>query len=93
MDYIAYGLDLWYNIDKNIIALRNWHHTWSCFYFYKKNYSYFYAIRKTYYILIKDLLKLIFYLIKLDKKNIVIRLNRLFGTICAICFFKSFKRL
>jgi N-acetylglucosaminyl-diphospho-decaprenol L-rhamnosyltransferase len=29
-----------------ILANRNWHYSWSKFYFYKKNYNYFYAIRK-----------------------------------------------
>jgi len=80
-------------IDYNIIALRNWHYMWSFFYFYKKNYSYIYAVKKTYFIFIKDLLKLIYYLFKLDSKNIVIRFNRVFGVICAAFFLNSFKRL
>ena len=29
-----------------ILLNRNWHYSWSKFYFYKKNYNYFYALRK-----------------------------------------------
>ena len=32
---------------------RNWHFSWSKFYFYKKNYNYLFALKKFYQIFIK----------------------------------------
>ena len=81
------------NENLTMISLRNWHYMWSLFYFYKKNYSYFFAFKKTYIFLIKDFLKLLYFLIKKDKLNICIRSNRLFGLINSIFLRKSYKRL
>ena len=62
------------------------------FYFFKKNYSFFYALKKTYIFLIKDFLKMIFYTILLDLNNSKIRLYRLQGLIASILGFRSYKR-
>ena len=62
------------------------------FYFFKKNYSYFYALKKTYIFLIKDFIKMIFYAILLDIDNSKIRLYRLHGLIVSILGFRSYKR-
>ena len=40
---------------------KDWHWTWSQFYFYKKNYSYFYALKKCFFKMIKSLIKMFFY--------------------------------
>ncbi len=48
--------------------LKDWHYMWSSFYFYKKNYSYFYAIRKLFSRFIKSLIKTIFYTIMFNQK-------------------------
>ena len=58
------------SIDKNLSEidnLRSWHYMWSMFYFYKKNYSFW--IRKTYMLIIKDLIMILCYLLILNKKN------------------------
>ena len=40
---------------------KDWHWSWSQFYFYKKNYSYFHALRKCFFKMIKSLIKMFFY--------------------------------
>ena len=78
--------------DENISLLRSWHYMWSMFYFYKKNYNYFEALKKVSKLIIKDILMLLFYLLLLDKKNYSIRLYRLFGVISSMIGLKSFLR-
>ena len=46
---------------------KDWHWMWSQFYFYKKNYSYFYALKKCFFKLIKSFIKMFFY--KLLRNN------------------------
>tara|TARA_B100000963_G_scaffold28642_1_gene21166 strand:+ start:2030 stop:2929 length:900 start_codon:yes stop_codon:yes gene_type:complete len=46
---------------KNINRVREWHWMWSSFYFYKKNYGYFYALKRTIRKLISSILKVLFY--------------------------------
>ena len=48
--------------------LREWHWMWSTFYFYKKNYGYLFAVRKTIGKLIRSLFKVIFYTITFNEK-------------------------
>ena len=48
--------------------LREWHWMWSTFYFYKKNYGYFFAIKKTIGKLLRSFFKVIFYKITFNKK-------------------------
>ena len=48
--------------------LREWHWMWSTFYFYRKNYGYLFAIRKTIGKLIRSLFKVIFYTITFNEK-------------------------
>ena len=40
--------------------LRNWHYMWSSFYFYKKNYSYFFSIKKMFGKFLRSFFKFIF---------------------------------
>ena len=59
----------------NMNILREWHWMWSSFYFYKKNYSYFFALKKMFGKFIKSLIKIFFYSLtfqKIKKKNIFI---------------------
>ena len=41
--------------------LREWHWMWSTFYFYKKNYGFFYALKKTMGKLLRSFVKMIYY--------------------------------
>ena len=52
---------------KNINHIREWHWMWSSFYFYKKNYSYLYAMKKTIGKLISSIFKIIFYTLTFNK--------------------------
>jgi len=61
-----------YNYEANLS--RNWHYNWSKFYYFKKNYSYLYALKKFSPILIKLLFKYIFnILIKKKEKSYLIK--------------------
>jgi len=51
------------------INLKNWHFMWSSFYFYRKNYSYVYALKKLLGKFLRSLFKMIFYSITF-KKNL-----------------------
>ena len=72
--------------------LRSWHFVWSKFYYYKKNYSFLYAIIIFIPILFRTILKLFYYKIKSDKINYIKYQNRLSGMISSIRGEKSFKR-
>jgi len=78
---------------RKIIYLRQWHYVWSKFYFFKKNFSYFTALKKNILMLVKDFIMLIFYLIKFDILNFNIRYSRIAGLVFSILCFKSKKRL
>ena len=55
----------------NAINIKDWHFMWSSFYFYKKNYSYVYALKKLSGKFLKSLFKMIFYsvIFKKNRKN------------------------
>ena len=55
----------------NAINVKDWHWMWSSFYFYKKNYSYFFAFKKLLGKLIKSSIKMLFYSVTFqeNKKN------------------------
>ena len=49
--------------------IRNWHYCWSKFYYFKKNYGYFYGIKKTIPNFLRALRKYLFYTLIRDKNN------------------------
>jgi|TARA_B100000780_G_scaffold274322_1_gene239162 hypothetical protein len=55
----SFGADPELKLDAE--KLREWHWMWSTFYFYKKNYSYIFAVRKTLGKLIRAFFKMLFY--------------------------------
>ena len=64
--------------------LREWHWMWSTFYFYKKNYGYLFAIKKTSGKLLRSFFKVVFYTITFNKKmksKYISRLNGLLNSI------------
>ena len=75
-----------------ISNLRSWHYMWSMFYFYKKNFSYTYALKKTYILLIKDFIILLSSMLTFDFKNIKLRFYRLYGLVSSMICLKSFLR-
>ena len=78
--------------NNSIEYLMKWHYMWSMFYYYKKNYNYIYALKKTYIFFLKDLIKLTIYLFLLDRHNFRIRYYRIYGLISSVLCLKSFKR-
>tara|TARA_Y100000590_G_scaffold97230_1_gene110572 strand:- start:1468 stop:2337 length:870 start_codon:yes stop_codon:yes gene_type:complete len=71
---------------------RNWHYCWSKFYFFKKNYGYFYGIKKTIPNFLRALRKYIFYKITRDKKNSSLHMAELQGLIASYFLRKSSRR-
>ena len=82
------------SIKKNIKIdlLRAWHYMWSMFYFYKKNFGYISALKKTSKFLIKDLIVLLISIFFFDFKKMKLRFFRLYGLISSILGLKSFLR-
>jgi GT2 family glycosyltransferase len=72
--------------------LRSWHFVWSKFYFYKKNYSFIYALIIFIPIILRTRLKIIYYSIINNSKNLAKYSNRWEGMKTSILGKKSFKR-
>jgi N-acetylglucosaminyl-diphospho-decaprenol L-rhamnosyltransferase len=72
--------------------LRSWHFVWSKFYFYKKNYSFIYALIIFIPIILRTRLKIIYYSIINNSKNLAKYANRWEGMKTSILGKKSFKR-
>ena len=72
--------------------LRQWHYMWSMFYFYKKNYSYLYGLKKIFLYLLKDILNLLISFLLFNIKDFKKRFYRIFGTICSLLGMGSFLR-
>ena len=77
---------------KDLSYLRSWHYTWSMFFFYKKNFSYWMAVKKTFLIFLNDFIMIIFYLISFNLKFLKIRFFRVFGLLSSVIGLKSFLR-
>ena len=77
------------NLKNVAIKMRNWHWMWSLFYFYKKNYSYFYAFFKTFGKLLKSFFKSIYFMIIFDKDSKTRYLYMFLGLFSAIVGRKS----
>jgi len=58
--------------DFEIKISRNWHYCWSKFYFYKKNYSFLFALKKISPNLYRSLIKMITSIIKFDRKGLLL---------------------
>ena len=80
------------NEGNDLKCLRIWHYMWSMFYFYKKNFGYISALKKTSKFLIKDLIVLLISIFFFDFKKMKLRFFRLYGLISSILGLKSFLR-
>ena len=80
-----------YNLEFEM--LRNWHWMWSTFYYYRKHYSYLYAVYKTYGKLFRSLFNTLLFIILLNKKKRTIYYARAFGIINAMLGKKSWYRI
>ena len=73
--------------------LREWHWMWSTFYFYKKNFGYFFALKKTSGKLLRSFFKFIFYTITFNQKMQSKYNSRFFGLLNSILGKKSWYRV
>ena len=71
---------------------RNWHYCWSKFYYFKKNYGYFYGIKKTIPNFLRALRKYLFFKITGNKNNSALHMAELQGLIASYFLRKSSKR-
>ena len=67
------------NYNLKYILSRNWHYSWSKFYFYKKNYSYIFAIKKIFPNFLKAIKSLIINLIRINNSEISISIAQILG--------------
>ena len=88
--YVSDSVDKKYGVVSELT--RAWHYNWSKFYYYKKNYSYLYALRKILPNIIKAIKKIIINIFLFDKKNLIIGVTELNGILCSILCLKSFYR-
>lgn len=75
-----------------VLKTRSFHYNWSKFYYFKKNFSYFFAIRKSTPNIIKAIKKIIIGSVKFDLRLISLSLIELMGIFSGIFFLKSFYR-
>ena len=75
-----------------IILNRNWHFSWSKFYFFKKNYNYFYALKKIIPNIYQSLSGIIISLIKMNFFEVKMHLYCLHGYLNSIILNKSYFR-
>ena len=72
---------------------RNWHWMWSSFYFYKKNYNFFYAIKSMYGKFFRSLFKMIFFRIFYNEKKFTMYYARFSGILNCFLGKKSWYRV
>jgi len=75
-----------------VLKSRNWHYCWSKFYFYRKHYSYFKALKKTLPNLVKSIKLCIYYKIKKDDTNFQLHKCELLGLLSAYTLRRSYYR-
>ena len=73
-----------YNEKRNANNLKNWHYMWSSFYFYKKNYNYFFALKKMFGKFFRALIKTIFFSLTFQKNKKDKYLYRFLGVLNSI---------
>ncbi|MDC0472389.1 glycosyltransferase [Pelagibacteraceae bacterium] len=78
--------------ENEITINRNWHFCWSKFYYYKKNYGYFYGLKKTLPNLLRALKKYLILTIKGKKKDASKHKAEIGGLITSYLLKKSYLR-
>ena len=78
--------------NNEILINRNWHFSWSKFYFFKKNYNYFFALKKMIPNIYQNILGIILSLIMFNFFDVKLHLASLMGALNGIFLNKSFYR-
>ena len=71
---------------------RNWHYNWSKFYYFKKNYSYLYALKKFFPIILKLLFKFILKILSRKKEESYLIKAEINGIVASLLLKKAFYR-
>ena len=77
------------NYNHQILYNRNWHFSWSKFYFFRKNYNYLYALRKVLPNIFQGIYGIFFSLIKVNLLEVSLHIASLSGLINSIFLNKS----
>ena len=77
------------NYNHQILYNRNWHFSWSKFYFFRKNYNYFYALKKVLPNIFQGIYGIFFSLIKVNLLEVSLHVASLSGFINSIFLNKS----
>ena len=84
------------SVDRSLVDdvsnVQQWHYLWSMYYVYKKNTGMLNALKIVIPLIVKDIIKLIYYLITFRFKLARKRMYRLSGAIHSILGSQSFKR-
>ena len=88
----SFGSNRYLGINNLVRKTRSFHYMWSKFYFYKKNYNFLFALRKTIPNLIKSIKKIIINFLSLNFLEVKYNFLELFGLICSIININSFYR-
>ena len=75
--------------NREILINRNWHFSWSKFYFFKKHYNYLYALKKIIPNIYQNLLGILLSIIKINMTDAKLHLASLKGALNAIILNKS----
>ena len=81
-----------HKFDKIVKLTRAFHYNWSKFYYFRKHNNYLFAFKKIIPNLFNSFKKILFSILKFDKKNLTIGLIELYGILCAILLLPSFYR-
>ena len=84
------SIDKKYN--QQISINRNWHFCWSKFYYYKKNFSYFYGLKKTLPNFFRAIRKYLFFIIRGDGENASLHKAEICGLLESYLLKKSYYR-
>ena len=79
------------NYKHEITLNRNWHYCWSKFYHYKKNYSYLYGLRKTYFNFLRSFVTYLIYF-TLRNKKASLHMAEMQGFMTSYFLRKSYRR-
>ena len=71
---------------------RNWHFSWSKFYYFKKNYNYFFALKKIIPNILQSIKGLLISLILFRLSHIKLHLSSLKGILSSVLLMKSYFR-
>ncbi len=80
------------DFNQEILVNRSWHYCWSKFYYFKKNFGYFYGLKKTLPNFFKALTQYIFFKLKSNKTQSNLHAAEISGLLSSYILRKSYRR-